>query len=143
MRRLAAVVIVGDCPPLSAGPRLDIGAVPDLPHRKLYDMLRPVFPLDELLHTLAAHAEHRADLGRADKVMHGKNHSHDATGHLTRGQGSRNTSHMTSASKLGVFDAAALDYLLGFPSPFQSPEDLDAAVRQVNEQALDSIETAA
>ena len=42
---------------------------------------------DELLDALAGDApEHAADLRRPDKVMHVRNHSHDASSHLTRGQ---------------------------------------------------------
>jgi len=55
--------------------------------------------LDELLYPLAADTEHCPNLLGADEMVHGKNHSLDATRHLTRGQCPRNTSHMTSAAE--------------------------------------------
>ena len=73
-------------PSMLAGPRLDVGPLPDLAHVELGLGRRPVVTPGELLDPLSADAEHPADLGRPDKVVHGGNHSHDDSSHLTSGQ---------------------------------------------------------
>lgn len=69
-----------------ACPLLDFGALPHLAHLEHDLGLGEVIARDQLLHALAADAEHAADLRRAHEVVHGSNHSQDATRHLTSGQ---------------------------------------------------------
>ena len=76
-------------------PVLDLGRVPDLAHGEHDDGLREVVAADELLDALAADAEALGDLGAADEVVHGVDHRHETTRHLTRGPAQGHTSHMT------------------------------------------------
>lgn len=78
-------------------PGADGVAAPDLAHLQRDLWFGPVRLGYQLLDALAAHAEHVSDLGRADEMMHGENHSLKTNSHLTSGQASRHTSHMTSA----------------------------------------------
>lgn len=81
---------------MAAGPRLHVSPLPHLAHVK-HDLRRgKVAAGDELLHPLPADAEHLPDLGGADKVMHGENHSHDSTCLLTSPARIRDTGHVTS-----------------------------------------------
>lgn len=78
---------VGDHAPVRVRPRLDVGALPDLPHVEHVKGLGEVCPVNELLHALTADAaQHAPDLCGPGKFTHVKNHRHDASSHLTRGQ---------------------------------------------------------
>lgn len=92
--------LLAERPPVVACPLLDLGPLPHLAHVK-YDLrLGEVGPGDQLLHALPAEtAEHAADLRRAHEVMHGSNHSQDATCHLTSGQALGQASHVTTRER--------------------------------------------
>lgn len=79
-------VVASDHAPVVARPPLDVLTLPDLAHAKSDLRRREVIAVDQLLNALTADVEHDADLRSADKVMHARNHSHNASSHLTRGQ---------------------------------------------------------
>ncbi len=83
LRRLGLIGAVG------AYPRLDVGGLPHLAHVQLAGGLRKVGPGYELLDALAADAETSGDLGGAHQVMHGDDHSQEATWRLTSGARAR------------------------------------------------------
>jgi hypothetical protein len=82
-------------PPMLTRPCLYGRALPDLPHRQLVVRLGEVTPVDDLLHSLAADAEHLPDLGRAHEVSRCWCHVGNVTCHLTSRQPARHTRHMT------------------------------------------------
>ena len=89
MSGLVGTCLVGarDQATVIAGPLFDVLALPDLAHVEFDFGRGPVVALDELLYSLPAYAaEHAADLRRPDKVMHGQDHSLNASSHLTMGQ---------------------------------------------------------
>ena len=61
-------------------------AFPDLAHTEHDHGRREIGTRDELLHALTADAKAGADLGCPHQVVHGGQHSHDATCRLTMGQ---------------------------------------------------------
>ena len=71
---------------MAARPRFHVSPFPHFAHVKLHLGPRPVGALDELLDPLAADAEHPADLGRSDEMVHSSEHSLDDSSHLTIGQ---------------------------------------------------------
>lgn len=76
-------------------PADNLVALPDLTHRQVGLGLGEVVGGNELLDALTGDAEEFSDLSGAHEVMHEQDHSHEATRHLTRGQGRADTSHMT------------------------------------------------
>jgi hypothetical protein len=66
--RCALVLL--DLTPLPSRPFLDVGALPYLAHLQDDLRLREAVAADQLLNTLAAHAEHATDLCRPNEMMH-------------------------------------------------------------------------
>lgn len=94
MRGLRGRGCVGRCAPVSACPRLHVGAQPHLAHVEHVERRGEVLAVDDLLDALTTEAaEHAADLCGAYKLTHKKNHSRHATCLLT-------TRHVTSIVSL-------------------------------------------
>lgn len=69
---MRALTFDGDRAPMIARPRLHVGALPDFAHFQDCVRLGEVTAIDELLHALAADAQHPADFRGPYEVMHGK-----------------------------------------------------------------------
>lgn len=96
-RRTVALGWLGVRSSVLTDPRLNVLGVPDLAHAQFVGRLGKGWVGHDLLDPLPTQpAESFADLGGAHEVMHGGQHMHKTSGHLTSGQESARISHVTS-----------------------------------------------